>query len=58
MNPSTREVINQTVTSSESLAAFGIEEDKSLTAENKELLVVVKRGHGADISKPIGPPYT
>lgn len=42
------------------LETFGVAEDKQLLAEDgigRELLVVVKRGHGANIREEDTPPY-
>jgi hypothetical protein len=48
------------VPSPKDLETFGVAKDKQLLAEDeigKELLVVVKRGHGANIREQDTPPY-
>ena len=60
LNPLTRQVFEQTVSSLEDLKNFGMEEDKVLLGENeigKELLTIIKRGHNVDIEEQDGPPY-
>lgn len=54
LKPSTRQPFNQNVTSPETLRNFGKEADQELLSDGeneKELLVVVRRGCNADISK-------
>lgn len=57
-NPPTREVIDQTPSSSAEITNFGLVKYKDfmdLSSEDKELLVVVNRG--TDMSEPYVPPY-
>ena len=60
LDPRTRQIFEQKVPSPKDLETFGVAEDKQLLAEDeigKELLVVVKRGHGANIMEQDTPPY-
>ena len=60
IGPRTRQIFEQKVPSPKDLETFGLAEDKQLLAEDeigKELLVVVKRGHGANIREQDTPPY-
>lgn len=60
IDPRTRQIFEQKVPSPKDLEIFGVAEDKQLLAEDeigKELLVVVKRGHGANIREQDTPPY-
>lgn len=60
INPRTRQLFEQKISSPEDLQMFGVEEDKQLLSRDemgKELLVVVKRGRHANIAEPDGPPY-
>ena len=53
--PQTREVFEQMVACEADLAQYGLKEDEALTHQGemeKELLVVVKRGRGANIMDP------
>ncbi|PGH26831.1 hypothetical protein AJ80_01411 [Polytolypa hystricis UAMH7299] len=54
LNPRTREPFRQTVSSLEQLDNFGLTEDQELLGpdeKSKEVLIVVKRGRGADINE-------
>lgn len=60
LDPHTRQTFEQKVPSPKDLETFGVAEDEQLLAEDeigKELLVVVKRGHGANIMEQDKPPY-
>jgi hypothetical protein len=60
LNPRTRDLFEQKISSSSELDTFGVEPDKqllSLSEIEKELLVIVKRGRDADIAEEDGPPY-
>lgn len=59
IDPRTRQIFEQKVPSPKDLEAFGVAKDKQLLAEDeigKEFLVVVKRGHGANIREQDTPP--
>lgn len=52
LSPQTREVFEQKISSSAELESFGVRPDEQLLSRSeiwKEVLVVVKRGHDADI---------
>jgi hypothetical protein len=53
-NPRTRQIFEQKLSPSKDLEKFGVTEDKELlegTGKGKELLVIVKRGHAANIAE-------
>jgi hypothetical protein len=59
-NPLARHIFEQKVSSPEELDTYGMKADTELLAEGeseKELMFVVKRGHGADITEWDEPPY-
>ena len=61
INPRTRQIFEQKLSSPEDLVNFGITEDKELLegkGKGKELLVIVKRGRAANIAEQDRPPYT
>jgi hypothetical protein len=60
INRRTRQIFQQQASPPTALATFGVKEDKALSSKNekgKELLVIVRRGQGADIAEQQGPPY-
>ena len=60
IDPRTRQIFEQKVPSPRELETFGVAKDKQLLAEDeigKKVLVVVKRGHGANIGEQDTPPY-
>ncbi|KAF2496299.1 hypothetical protein BU16DRAFT_609075 [Lophium mytilinum] len=57
INPHTRKLFTQPVPRNQDHPDFGVAADDALLAEKKELLVIAKRGQGADIAEQTEPPF-
>jgi hypothetical protein len=52
-----RQFFEQLKPSKKDIARFGMQEDRPLMVEMKELMVIVTRGEGVDITERSGPPF-